>query len=69
VAVCLTGIVLTGIAGKRKEQELSAEHKRGTVKEFAFAKGVTVAVFSGVMSACFAYGLAAGKPIAALSKS
>ena len=69
VAVCLAGIVLTAIAGRRKEQELSAEHKRGTIKEFAFFKGVMVAGFAGVMSACFAYGLAAGKPIAALSKA
>ena len=69
VAGCLVGIVLTGIAGRRKERELSAEHKRGTIREFAFIKGVLVAVFAGVMSACFAYGLAAGKSIAALSKA
>ena len=69
VAVCLFGIVLTAIAGKRKERELSTTHKPGTIREFAFLRGLMVAVFAGVMSACFAYGLAAGKPIAVLSKA
>lgn len=68
VAVCLFGIVLTGIAGRRKERELSPEEKTGAIKEFNFAKGIMVAIFAGVMSACFAYGLAAGKPIAQIAK-
>jgi L-rhamnose-H+ transport protein len=38
------------------------------VKEFNLPKGMLVAVFSGVMSSCFAYGLAAGKPLADLTK-
>ena len=69
VAVCLSGIVLTGIAGVRKDNELSKEQKKETIKEFNFRKGMPVAVFAGVMSACFAYGLAAGKPIAGLTKT
>ena len=69
VAICLFGIVLTGIAGRLKEKELSHEQKQGTIKEFNFVKGLLVAIFAGVMSACFAYGLAAGKPISVLSKS
>ncbi len=68
VGICLLGIVLTGMAGMRKERELSAEEKKGTIKEFNFAKGLMVAIFAGVMSACFAYGLAAGKPIAVIAK-
>lgn len=69
LAVCLAGIVLTGIAGRRKEKELGQEGAKATVKEFDFAKGLAVAIFAGVMSACFAYGLAAGKPIAAIAKT
>jgi L-rhamnose-H+ transport protein len=69
LAVCLAGIVLTGIAGRRKERELGQEGAKATVKEFDFAKGLAVAIFAGVMSACFAYGLAAGKPIAAIAKT
>jgi len=36
-----------------------------TWKEFNFKKGIWVAFFAGIMSASFAYGIAAGKPIAA----
>lgn len=63
VAVCLGGITICGWAGVRKERELSDEEKQATVKEFNFMKGVWVAVFAGVMSACMAFAFAAGKPI------
>ncbi|GAB5453373.1 MAG: hypothetical protein Hals2KO_37010 [Halioglobus sp.] len=33
------------------------------VLEFDLKKGIWIAVFSGVMSGCFAWGLAAGQPI------
>jgi L-rhamnose-H+ transport protein len=33
------------------------------VLEFNLKKGIWIAVFSGVMSGCFAWGLAAGQPI------
>ncbi|MGA2132204.1 MAG: L-rhamnose/proton symporter RhaT [Bryobacteraceae bacterium] len=63
VAVCLLGIVFAGSAGISKERELSEEQKRAAIKEFNLKRGLVVATFSGVMSACFAYGLAAGDPI------
>jgi L-rhamnose-H+ transport protein len=66
VVVCLVGIGLCGWAGLSKEKELSAEQKRATVKEFAFLKGLLVAIFAGVMSSCMAFGIAAAKPIATL---
>jgi len=44
---------------------MSEEQKLATIKEFNLKKGILVATFSGVMSACFAYGLAAGDPIKA----
>ena len=40
---------------------------KAAIKEFSFAKGVWVAAFCGVMSACMSYGFAAGKPIAELA--
>ncbi len=46
-----------------KEKEMTEEQKRASIKEFNLKKGLLVATFSGVMSACFAYGLAAGDPI------
>ena len=67
VAVSLVGIGVCGLAGRRKENELSDEQKKGAVAEFALGKGFAVAVVSGILSACFAYGLAAAEPIAELS--
>jgi L-rhamnose-H+ transport protein len=63
VAVCLLGIAFAGAAGVSKEREMSEAQKRASIKEFDLKKGLLVATFSGVMSACFAYGLAAGDPI------
>ena len=67
VAICLLGIAVAGAAGVSKEREMSEEQKRASIKEFDLKKGLLVATFSGVMSACFAYGLAAGDPIKALT--
>lgn len=69
VGVCLLGIVASGFAGMSKERELPEEEKKRSVKEFNFTKGILLATFSGVMSSCFAYGLAAGKPIADLTRT
>jgi len=63
VCVCLAGIAVSGLAGMTKENEMSEEQKKAVIKEFDFKKGILVATFSGVMSACFSYGLAAGEPI------
>ena len=67
VAVCLLGIFVTGLAGMSKEKEMSEEQKTSLIKEFNFRKGVLVATFSGVMSACFSYGLFAGEEIKRIS--
>jgi L-rhamnose-proton symport protein (RhaT) len=67
--VCLLGIALSGLAGRSKERELSSEQKAATIREFDFGKGMLVATFCGVMSSCFAYGLAAGKPLADLTRA
>ena len=67
VFVCLLGIAAAGVAGICKERVMSFEEKQAAIKEFNLKKGIGVAILSGVMSACFAYGLAAGSPIKALS--
>ena len=69
LGVCVIGILFSGFAGRSKEGELTAEQKQASVKEFRYGRGVGVSILSGVMSACFAYGLAAGKPIAVLAKA
>lgn len=63
VAACLAGIALSGKAGMSKETELSAAEKQATVAEFDFRKGLLVAIFAGVMSACMSFAFQAGKPI------
>ena len=64
VAVCLLGIAVCGRAGVRKERELDAAARTAAVAEYSFSKGLGVAVVSGVLSACFAFALEAGRPIA-----
>src|SRR5581483_11329329 len=67
IAVCLAGISAAGLAGISKERVMSPEQQKAAIEEFDLRKGIGVAVLSGVMSACFAYGLAAGDPIKALT--
>jgi L-rhamnose-H+ transport protein len=67
VGVCLAGIAVAALAGLSKEREMPEDKKRAAIKEFNFSKGMIVAVFSGIMSSCFAYGLNAGAPISDLS--
>jgi len=63
IFVCLAGITAAGFAGISKERVMSAEQQKAAIEEFDLRKGIGVAILSGVMSACFAYGLAAGTPI------
>ena len=68
VFVCLLGIGIAAIAGYTKEAEMPEEQKKKAIKEFSFKKGILVATFCGIMSACFAFGLQAGKDINAASE-
>ncbi|UXX79900.1 L-rhamnose/proton symporter RhaT [Reichenbachiella carrageenanivorans] len=63
ILICLIGIAVVGYAGaqKEKETEMAAD------EEFNLTKGLTVATLSGLLSACFAFGLEAGAPIAQLA--
>ncbi|MCU0363764.1 MAG: L-rhamnose/proton symporter RhaT [Bacteroidales bacterium] len=63
VALTVAGISVIGFAGSLKGREMSDEEKRAAVKEFALKKGILIAVFAGIMSACFNFGFEAGKPI------
>ncbi len=64
--VCLIGIYFCGKAGVLKEHDL-ASLKDGGKTEFNFGLGIVVAVISGVLSACFNFGLEAGKPMAEIA--
>ena len=66
IAVVIVGIVIVALAGGAKEKQLAnasgdaAAPDRG---EFNLKKGILIAVFSGVMSSFFSFGLTAGDPI------
>ena len=69
VVVCLIAVAVNGAAGLSKERETTPEEKiEAGESDFSFGKGVAVAVFAGIMSAFFAFGLDAGAPIAAIAK-
>jgi len=63
VSIAVAGIAIIGYAGSLKSREMTEEAKRASVKEFALKKGILIAIFSGIMSACFNFGFEAGKPI------
>lgn len=66
--ICIVGIIISGKAGVMKDRELQTEsvdpHRTETKTEYKFGLGLTVAIISGVLSACFNFGLEAGKPMA-----
>jgi len=68
VSIGLAGIAIIGYAGVLKDKGLSEEERKQAVKEFALKKGLIIAVFAGIMSACFNYGIEAGTPIAEIAK-
>jgi L-rhamnose-H+ transport protein len=63
VAICVGGIAIAGMAGISKEKDMSPDQQTAVIKEFNLKKGLLVATFCGIMSACFSYGLAAGGPV------
>lgn len=67
VILCLLGIYICGRAGVLKEKDLPDEEKKKSVAEFSIVKGLLVAIFSGIMSACFNFGIEAGKPLAEMA--
>lgn len=64
VLVCLLGIFICGRAGVMKEREMSEAQKKQSIQEFNIVTGLIVATISGILSACFNFGIEAGKPMA-----
>lgn len=60
IVLSMIGIFLCGKAGMMKEKQIS-DQKTGT--EFNLKKGLLVAILSGILSACFNYGIEAGKSL------
>jgi L-rhamnose-H+ transport protein len=62
--VCVVGIILCGKAGMMKEKDLSAQAETKESAEFKIGLGLFVAIVSGILSACFAFGIDSGKDMA-----
>jgi len=69
VILCLLGIFICGRAGILKERELPEEKKKESIQEFALVKGLIVCIISGILSACFNYGIEAGSSMAEAANS
>jgi L-rhamnose-H+ transport protein len=64
VLISLLAIAVSGAAGSSKENEVTAEEKAVSgERDYSFTKGLVIAIFAGIMSSFFAFGLAAGQPI------
>jgi L-rhamnose-H+ transport protein len=61
--VCIAGIVICGKAGGMKDKDLGGSHVDASGSEFLLVKGLILAVISGVLSACFSFGIEAGGPM------
>lgn len=69
LVVCIIGIIFCGKAGMMKEKQYQANEKANPGSselkfEYKFALGLFVSIVSGILSACFNFGLEAGKPMA-----
>lgn len=73
LSICVIGIIICGKAGMMKEKQLSGAvtdlHEVKVKTEYKFALGMLVAIISGVLSACFNFGLEAGKPLSLVANS
>lgn len=65
LAVCIIGIIICGKAGSMKDKELGLVKKDASGSEFKLGKGLLVAIISGVLSACFSFGIEAGSTMGA----
>ncbi len=65
--ICIVGIIISGKAGVMKERELTKEVANESNAEYKFALGMFVAIVSGVLSACFNFGLEAGQSMATIA--
>ncbi|WP_312187869.1 L-rhamnose/proton symporter RhaT [Sphingobacterium sp.] len=61
--VCVLGVYLCGKAGVSKEKHLSSLSLESK-SDYNFGLGIVVAIVSGILSACFNFGIEAGKPMA-----
>ncbi len=61
IVVGTVGIALAGVAGRFKENDLTAKDAKG---EFSLVEGLGLSLLAGVLSAVYGFALEAGEPIA-----
>ncbi len=65
IIICVVGIIICGKAGTLKEQDLAKNRDTDSgSKDYRFRLGIFVAIVSGFLSACFNFGIEAGKSMA-----
>src|SRR5437879_4266338 len=65
IVICVVGIVICGKGGMMKEKDLEKNRAAAADnKDYHFGIGLFVAIVSGILSACFNFGLEAGKSMA-----
>lgn len=64
ILITVIGIIVCGKAGMMKEKDLPGEQKLDGASDYKFGLGIFVAIVSGILSACFAFGIDAGKVMA-----
>jgi L-rhamnose-H+ transport protein len=63
--ICVIGIVICGKAGGMKDKDLGESEVDASGSEFKLAQGLILAIVSGVLSACFSFGIEAGSSMGA----
>lgn len=64
VAVAVSGIALSGIAGYLKDRKISQTDKQNANPEFNFVKGLFAAVLVGITGSAMSLGMEQGRPVA-----
>src|SRR5690606_24517828 len=67
LVICVLGIILCGKAAVLKDRELGKSEADRSGTEYKFGLGLTVAIVAGILSACFNFGIEAGKPMATVA--
>ncbi len=69
--ICVLGIIISGKAGIMKEKEVQGTttdpHGVASKTEYKFGLGMLVSIISGVLSACFNFGLEAGQSMVSVA--
>lgn len=68
VLICLIGIFICGKAGLMKEKDMNGS-QTDVSKEFNVKKGLILAIISGILSACFNFGIEAGHSMAMMAEA